>query len=103
MTSGSRAGYRGKEIPFGQDTEAVGRTSAVTGNLVVAAKQVKSATFSIDLRTVESDRGQRDNQFQGRVMDTAPNPTATFVLSRPLDLGTIPAEGPRPTIPPLAG
>jgi polyisoprenoid-binding protein YceI len=93
VAGGSQAGYRVKEILFGQDTEAVGRTSDVTGNLVVVANQVTSATFTINLTTVKSDQRQRDNQFQGRIMSTASHPTATFVLSQPIDLGTIPAQG----------
>jgi uncharacterized protein with beta-barrel porin domain len=32
---GSEAGYRGKEVLLGQDTEAVGRTTAVTGELTL--------------------------------------------------------------------
>jgi polyisoprenoid-binding protein YceI len=40
-----------------------------------------------------SDRSQRDGQFQGRIMDTANFPTATFVLTSPIDLGSIPTSG----------
>jgi polyisoprenoid-binding protein YceI len=42
---------------------------------------------------VKSDRSIRDGQFQGRIMDTAQFPTATFELTSPIDLGAIPANG----------
>jgi polyisoprenoid-binding protein YceI len=39
---------------------------------------------------VTSGESRRDNQFQGRIMDTASFPTATFVLTEPIELGTVP-------------
>jgi len=91
--SGSQTGYRVKEVLFGQNSQAVGRTSAVTGQLVLAGAQVRSGSFSVDLSTVASDKQQRDAQFQGRIMDTASFPTATFKLVQPIALGSVPASG----------
>jgi polyisoprenoid-binding protein YceI len=91
--SGSQAGYRVKEVLLGQDTEAVGRTTAITGQLTVSGTQVRSGSFSVDLTKVASDEQRRDGQFQGRIMDTATYPTATFKLVQPITLGSIPANG----------
>jgi len=93
VTSGSQAGYRVKEVLFGQDNEAVGRTSAVTGQMVVQGSQVTSGRFSVDLTTVQSDQSRRDAQFQGRIMDTASYPTATFELAGPIGLPSLPGDG----------
>jgi polyisoprenoid-binding protein YceI len=93
VASGSQAGYRVEEVLFGQSTEAVGRTSAVTGELTVSGTQVASGSFTIDLTQVTSDESRRDNQFQGRIMDTANYPTATFKLLEPIALGSLPADG----------
>ena len=93
VTSGTQAGYRVQEILFGQSHTAVGRTSAVTGNLTISSNSVTAGRFSVDLTKVTSDESLRDEQFQGRIMDTAMYPTATFVLTRPIDLGSVPAEG----------
>ena len=49
--------------------------------------------FSVDLTQVKSDQSERDNQFQGRIMDTSSFPTATFALTKPIALGTLPASG----------
>jgi len=89
----STVGYRVVEVLFGQDTEGVGRTTAVTGQMTLAASQVTDATFEVDMATVTSDEDRRDNQFRGRLLSTDQFPTATFVLTVPIDLGNVPAEG----------
>jgi polyisoprenoid-binding protein YceI len=91
--SGSQAGYRVKEVLLGQSTEAVGRTGAVTGQLTVSGSQVERGSFTVDLTKVTSDQDRRDSQFQGRIMETATYPTATFKLLQPITLGSIPADG----------
>jgi polyisoprenoid-binding protein YceI len=93
VTSGSQAGYRVKEVLFGQSTEAVGRTSAVSGQITVDGTRVTAGGFTVDLRTVQSDEDRRDNQFQTRIMDTATYPTATFKLAQPIELASLPAGG----------
>jgi polyisoprenoid-binding protein YceI len=95
VTSGSRAGYRVDEVLFGQRATAVGRTSDVTGSLVVGDTTVTSGSFTVDMTTVRSDQTRRDNQFNGRIMDVAQFPTATFTLTQPIDLGSLPADGQR--------
>ena len=93
ITSGSTAGYRVKETLFGQSATATGRTTAVTGEFTLAGTSVSTASFSVDLTQVSSDRSQRDGQFQGRIMQTSQFPTATFVLTKPIDIGSVPANG----------
>ncbi|HKY77983.1 MAG TPA: YceI family protein [Acidimicrobiia bacterium] len=98
-STGSQAGYRVDEVLFGQNVEAVGRTSNVDGALTIKGATVESAAISIDLASVESDESRRDNQFRGRIMNVAQYPTATFTLTSPIDLGTIPADGATVTVP----
>jgi polyisoprenoid-binding protein YceI len=93
VSSGSQAGYRVQEVLVGQNNTAVGRTSDVTGQMTIAGSTVTAATFTVDLTTVHSDQAERDVQFEGRIMDTARYPTATFTLSAPIELGAIPAVG----------
>jgi polyisoprenoid-binding protein YceI len=92
-TSGSQVGYRVNEVLFGQRTTAVGRTSKVRGSLTVAGTTVTAADVTADLTTVTSSESRRDGQFQGRIMDTARYPTATFTLTAPIQLGSVPAAG----------
>jgi polyisoprenoid-binding protein YceI len=86
VSTGSQAGYRVKEVLFGQNNEAVGRTTAVTGDATIAGTKVSAANITVDLSQVSSDQSRRDNQFHGRIMDTSSFPTATFKLTQPVDL-----------------
>lgn len=93
LSGDSQAGYRVKEVLFGQDAEAVGRTSEVTGTLEVTDTAVTAAEVSVDMASVTSPESRRDGQFRGRIMDVSTYPTATFSLGEPIDLGTVPTEG----------
>ena len=70
----SIVGYRIKETLFGQNATAVGRTNDITGSLVIDGTTVKCASFTVDMTKVSSDKSQRDNQFQGRIMQTSQFP-----------------------------
>jgi polyisoprenoid-binding protein YceI len=91
--SGSTAGYRVKEKLFGQTADAVGRTSGVTGSMTIAGTSVAKGSFTVDMTTVTSDKSQRNDQFQGRIMDTTDYPTAKFLLTSPINLAPIPKDG----------
>jgi polyisoprenoid-binding protein YceI len=93
VTTGSTAGYRIKETLFGQSNTAVGRTTTIKGAITIAGTQITTGQFSVDMTTVKSDQSQRDDQFQGRIMDTSTYPTATFTLTQPIQLGSVPASG----------
>jgi polyisoprenoid-binding protein YceI len=94
ISSGSQAGYRIGEVLFGQTNTAVGRTTAVTGQMSIsAADTVDTASVTVDLTKVSSDQSQRDNQFQNRIMNTSQFPTTTFTLTGPVRLGKLPVAG----------
>lgn len=93
VSEGSQAGYRVKEVLFGQDAEAVGRTTEVTGTMEIAGTTVTAAEVTVDMASVASDESRRDGQFRNRIMSTDQFPTATFTLTVPLDLPAIPADG----------
>lgn len=93
ISSDSTLGYRVKEVLFGVDTEGAGRTNQVTGTLVIDGTTATSAEFTVDMASISSDDNRRDNQFRGRIMSTDDFPTSTFVLTSPIDFGSVPAEG----------
>jgi polyisoprenoid-binding protein YceI len=94
----SSAGYRVKEVLNGQSTEAVGRTTTVEGTVVISGTTVTEAQLSVDLSTVSSDSSRRDAQFRGRIMNTAEFPVAIFDLDQPIELGSLPGEGPQVSV-----
>ena len=81
------------EVLFGQDTEGVGRTNAVTGSITLSRTAATAAGFTVDMTTLQSDEDNRDRKFKGEIMETSTFPTASFTLSRPIELGSIPADG----------
>lgn len=88
----SVAGYRVEEVLFGQSTTAVGRTARITGSLEIQGTKLTAAEFSVDVATITSDETRRDNKFRGDIMDAERFPKATFTLTNPVDLESIPAD-----------
>jgi polyisoprenoid-binding protein YceI len=91
-TKDSVVQYLVPEILFGQSTRADGKTNDVTGSLTISGTTVPNAAFTVDLTTVHSNESRRDQQFQGRIMNTSQFPTATFTLTQPIAFGSVPAE-----------
>ncbi|MCK9893146.1 YceI family protein [Frankia sp. AgB32] len=92
VASGSEVGYRVKEVLFGQDTTAAGRTTGVTGSLTIDDPVASAASFTVQMATIASDESRRDDQFRGRIMDTGTFPTATFTLTEPVAIGAAPPD-----------
>lgn len=90
---GSEVGYRIDESINGFDTVANGRTSEITGEFTIVGTQVTTGEFTVDMTTFSSDEGRRDSAFNGRIMDVDTFPTATMVLTAPIDFGEVPADG----------
>jgi polyisoprenoid-binding protein YceI len=90
--SEGEAGYRVRETFLQQQAEsdAVGRTSGVTGSLTVeetpGALTLVSGSIEVDMTTLQSNEGRRDNQLRGRGIQTDTFPTSTFELSGPVAL-----------------
>ena len=93
IADGSEVGYRVEESINGFDTTANGRTQAVTGAFSIGATTVTAGEFTVDMTTFKSIESRRDGQFNGRIMDVANFPTATFVLTAPIDFLQVPTDG----------
>jgi polyisoprenoid-binding protein YceI len=98
VTDASQLGYRVKEVLFGVDTEAVGRTNQITGSMTIDGTILTQAEFVVDVAAISSDESRRDGQFRGRIMSTDEFPTATFTLTEPIELGVEPTEGAEVTV-----
>lgn len=93
IAQGSQVGYRVKEVLFGQDNIAVGRTSDISGQLTIRGTKVTAGSFTVQMATIKSDQSQRDVQFNGRIMDTSAFPTGKLTLTRPISFAPLPAVG----------
>ncbi len=92
---GSFVGYRVREqlgfLPAPSD--AVGRTSAVTGNLTVNGLSITAVKVTADLTQLQSDRSMRDERMRTIGLETDQFPQATFELTSPIMLSKVPAAG----------
>jgi len=95
IADGSVVGYRVREQLAGISalTDAVGRTSAVTGSATLEASgdvlTVIAASFEADLSQLESDEGRRDNRIRSIGLQSDQFPTGSFALTEAID---VPAE-----------
>jgi polyisoprenoid-binding protein YceI len=91
----SFVGYRVQEELVGGAIEqtATGRTSDVTGSFTITGSTVKDVSVTADLRTLTSDRDQRDNAIKDRGLESNRFPEAKFVLTEPIEQQKVPAVG----------
>jgi polyisoprenoid-binding protein YceI len=91
VTAGSLAGFRVRETALGLSTDAVGRTSAVTGTVVISGGRLTGATLRVDLAAITVD-GKTPPQVTASLR-TGQYPEATFTLAGPVVLGHAFASG----------
>lgn len=89
----SFAGFRIKEELTGiGETEAVGRTPDVAGTIVFEGTTLAETTVDVNLTGIVTNESRRDRRVQS-ALDTANFPIATFELTEPIDLGSVPVAG----------
>ena len=98
VTDGSFAGYRVDEVLNGTDVTVTGRTSDVTGKLTVDRLTLSDASLEVDVASISTDSGNRDEYFRSNAMRVDEFPTATFVLTEPVTVGAAPTVGEVQTI-----
>jgi polyisoprenoid-binding protein YceI len=99
IASGSLAGYRVREklafLPAQSD--AVGRTSQVSGNAAITtgggSLSISSAAISVAVNTLKSDRSMRDEKIRQIGLESERFPTATFALASPLKVSLSAVRG----------
>jgi polyisoprenoid-binding protein YceI len=97
--AGSTVGYRVRErlASLSADSDAVGRTTAITGTATIAATggslSVTAAAFTVDMTSLSSDRPMRDNRLRGDGIQTDQFRTSTFTLTQPVALPASAATG----------
>jgi len=95
----SLAGYRVREqLAFvGAPSDAVGRTSSITGSMSLAQSAtgytVGAATFTVDVSTLTSDRSMRDQRIHSIGLQSDRYPTASFTLTTPIALPATASNG----------
>src|SRR6202795_3215610 len=99
VTAGSQAGYRVREqlASLPAPSDAVGRTSAVTGTLTLAQTasgySVTVASVAVDVSKLTSDKPMRDRRIHSQGLQSDRYPSATFQLATPIALPADAAGG----------
>jgi polyisoprenoid-binding protein YceI len=102
--SESVAGYRVKEklASLPAQSDAVGRTNAVTGTVTLAAENdalaVTAANLEVDVTTLKSDQDRRDNAIKSRGLQTSQFPKASFTGQAPIAVPAAALSGGRATV-----
>lgn len=95
----SEARYRVREqlASLSLPSDAIGKTSAVTGTIVGKTDGTiisSESKFVVDLATLQSDRSQRDNFLRRNVLETSQYQYATFVPTKATGLpSAFPSSG----------
>ena len=79
--------------PASQHGTFVGRTSAVTGSLLIAHQEISSASFQVDLSKITVPVGGKPNASFFQLLETSQYPHATLTLARPIVFSAIPTNG----------
>lgn len=87
------AGYRVDEVLRGENVTVVGRTEQFSGEFTLDDQSVTAGSVSVDVASIETDSGNRDNYFRSQAMQADQYPTAEFVLTEPISLPDGPITG----------
>ena len=91
-TTGTFVGFRiDEELSTIGETEAVGRTPGVEGEITIEDGTMTAATFTADVTIIESDDSRRNDKIF-TALEAGTFPTATFTLTDPVEVGEI-ADG----------
>jgi polyisoprenoid-binding protein YceI len=82
----SFAGYRVHEVLQGNDVNVVGRTKDVAGTVVVDDGSLTKATVTVQVGKISTPESARDAYFRDTALETEKFPTATFTLTKPVDV-----------------
>lgn len=92
-STGTFVGFRvGEELQGLGEIEAVGRTPGVSGTVTIEGTSAVAATIEADMAAITTDDSRRDDRVHG-ALDIDEFPTATFVLTSPIEFGEGAAAG----------
>lgn len=92
VAGGSEAGYRVREklARLSAQSDAVGRTSDVTGGLEIVGNggqmTAQNVNVSVNVSTLKSDEDRRDGRIKTQGLESNKFPTATFKSTAPIPI-----------------
>ncbi|MUL46492.1 YceI family protein [Mycobacterium sp. CBMA293] len=90
----SQAGYRASQQLLWESVIVSGRTNSVNGEATVAGNTLQSASFVVDVGSMQSPHRGRDDKFRSAdVMGAGQFPTAKLAVVDPVDLSGVSGNG----------
>lgn len=95
----SQAGYRVREqlATLSAESDAVGRTSDVTGSITLESDgtttTLTGGSLTVDTTTIASDEDRRDNRLRSEGLQTDSFPTATFTITQAVEIPASAIDG----------
>jgi len=71
----------------------VGRSPAVTGSIEIAGSTIASVDVTVDMTQLITDDDRRTGAIRNQAIETGAFPQASFSLTEPIELGSLPQEG----------
>ena len=89
----SSVGFTFNEILPSDQRTTSGSTTSVKGEVIVKNSTLTSADISVDMTSVTTDIEKRDINVQNKIFQTNEYPEAFFVVTKPVKLNGLPADG----------
>lgn len=88
------AGFRiDEELASVGAKTVVGRSPGVSGSLEISGTTITTVDIVVDMTQLITDSRGRTSALRGQSIETSDFPEASFVLTEPIDIGSVPADG----------
>ena len=92
-------GFTFNEVLPAEKTTTSGSTTEVTGQADISDSTLKTATVTVDMDELTTDKKVRDQNMKSKLFEVDEFPVATFTLTEPADLSAVPDDGSTATVP----
>lgn len=86
-------GFTFAEILPAEKKITSGSTGDVTGSVTVENETLTAGEIIVDMNNLTTDNERRDVNVRMKILQTDQYPEATFVMTDPVDLSSVPADG----------
>ncbi len=88
------AGFRiNEELARVGAKTVIGRSPGVSGTLEISGTSITTVDILVDMTQLITDSSSRTSALRGQSIETGQFPEASFVLTEPIDIGSVPADG----------
>lgn len=86
-------GFTFDEVLPAERTSTSGSTTDVTGQAEISGSILESATVTVNMDALTTDKKVRDQNMKSKLFKTSDFPESSFTLTKPASLADVPADG----------